>query len=194
MRLSLDKRDRHELVLITSTYGMPALLPMPIGTDTTDHPKSSVLPLPPGFTPLQDLPQNPTKIEGVFVPRPLEQAGIVMTSLGASMKLFGRWEPPASYNDNTYPNGLWPALTVERWRHNTTIGRDIFVEVLYKGFAADRPSRFAGEGHGAAVLRAADVRRADRVSHPADVHHRPAADETLPSRRPGLRWWRPRPE
>jgi hypothetical protein len=139
LRLSLDIRDRHELVLITSAYGMPALLPMPIvgakgDLDSTDHPKSSVFPLPPGFIPLQDRDPNPTKIEGVFVPRPLEQADILMTSLGASMKLFGRWEPPASYNDDKYSNGLWPALTLERWRHNTTLGRDVFVEVLYKGF------------------------------------------------------------
>jgi hypothetical protein len=117
-----------------ANFGLVAgVTPQPIAS--ADMPKSSVFPLPTGFTPdsLPDPsdpknPQGPATIEGLFVPQPLEQADIIMTTLGASINLLGRWEPPASYRE------LWPALTVERWRHNTTLGRDVFVEVLYKGF------------------------------------------------------------
>jgi hypothetical protein len=117
-----------------ANFGLVAgVTPQPMAS--ADMPKSSVFALPTGFKPdsLPDPydptnPQGPATIEGVFVPQPLEQADIIMTTLGASINLLGRWEPPASYRE------LWPALTVERWRHNTTLGRDVFVEVLYKGF------------------------------------------------------------
>ena len=135
-RTSLDVRDRHELVLLSSVYGLPALLPMP--TVDPERPAerpmradASVMPLPEGF------PVGKSTLvgsEGLYVPRPLSQVDLTLSALGANVNLEGQWEPPSGFFLDDAPAPIWPALTVERWRHQAFQGRDVFVEVVYKGF------------------------------------------------------------
>ena len=91
--MSLDTRDRYELVRLTSDF----------------------LHL-----------RNPNKTR--YVPRPFDVDRLLLTPLGAWMDAIGRWSPPVS--DNTPP----ASLTVEGWRHRTTMGRDHYAEVVYKGY------------------------------------------------------------
>jgi hypothetical protein len=133
MRMSTDARDRHELVLLSSVYGLPALLPVPdpnVFKPDNQRAESTVFPLPPGF------PQAAGQLgkEGVFSPQPLASAQIVLSSLGATVDLKGQWEPPSGFTMDGQVKPLWPALTVERWHHMAFLGRDVFVEVVYKGF------------------------------------------------------------
>lgn len=138
-RMSLDRRDRHELVLLSSVYGLPALLPMPtISTDENgkhnDPGKPAdpyVVPLPEGFTPAHNQYLGG---EGLYVPRPLSRSEITLSALGATVDLEGQWDPPSGYTLENKDTPLWPALTVERWKHRAFQGRDMFVEIVYKGF------------------------------------------------------------
>ncbi|NEJ82112.1 hypothetical protein GR268_36645 [Rhizobium leguminosarum] len=138
-RMSLDGRDRHELVLLSSVYGLPALLPMPtVSTSGTkkqedkDKPADPyVVPLPPGFTQAHN---QFLGYEGLYVPRPLSRTDITLSALGATVDIEGQWDPPSGFTLENKDTPLWPALTVERWKHRAFQGRDMFVEIVYKGF------------------------------------------------------------
>lgn len=139
-RMSLDGRDRHELVLLSSVYGLPALLPMPtISTDENGKQHNDpgkpadpyVVPLPEGYTPAHN---SYLGGEGLYVPRPLSRSEIRLSALGATVDLEGQWDPPSGYTLENKDTPLWPALTVERWKHRAFQGRDMFVEIVYKGF------------------------------------------------------------
>lgn len=149
-RLPMDIRDRFELVMLTSIYGLPSLLPEPtvIGEDGLPK-KEDVLPTKLGVTknPAADpfvapVPGGWVKSsgslgdEGVFVPRPFRQFEFRFTSLGATGYLTGEWEPPSGYLD--LKGGAkapeYPGLTIERVRDRAFQGRHVEVEVVYKGF------------------------------------------------------------
>jgi hypothetical protein len=67
------------------------------------------------------------RADGVrFVPKPVYAEQLMLTSLGAWMNIKGDWEPPQMSQQ--------AGLTIEEWRHRTTLGRDHFVRVVYKGF------------------------------------------------------------
>jgi len=104
-RSSLDPRDRHELVALTSRFGETALLGSP-----------SVVPR----------PDAPT--EGIFVPQPIAARLLLLSSLGATLRLKGAWAPPAA------ANSCGGALTIQLWNQNSQFGRDSIVVVEYKGF------------------------------------------------------------
>jgi hypothetical protein len=76
-RMSLDKRDRYELVRLTTE-------PPPDGA-------------------------------------PIEAEQLILSPLGAWLKVSGQWKPPSDLN-------------VREWRHRMTMGRDHFVRVVYRGF------------------------------------------------------------
>jgi hypothetical protein len=86
-RMSLDARDRNELVHLTSNWWL-----------------------------------------GGFVPRPVEAERLMLTPLGAYLRLQGYWDnfPPPFRDGKT--------LTVEQWRHTATLGRDHYVRVVYAGY------------------------------------------------------------
>ncbi|MER9611333.1 hypothetical protein NKI91_22190 [Mesorhizobium sp. M0312] len=138
MRMSLDARDRHELVLLSSVYGLPALLPVPdpvlfqnpSSTDDEKRAESTVFPLPKDYIAATGLLGD----EGIFAPQALSSADIALSSLGATVNLQGQWEPPSGFTMREDVQPLWPALTIERWQHQAFLGRDVFVEVVYKGF------------------------------------------------------------
>ena len=136
LRLPMNGRDRHELVILSSVYGLPALLPVPPARvdaaqdDDLKRAESTVFPPPKGF------PQEEGVLgkEGVYAPQPLMHAQMALSSLGATVNLHGQWEPPSGFTLEGEQLPLWPALTIERWHHEAFLGRDTFVEVVYKGF------------------------------------------------------------
>jgi hypothetical protein len=61
-----------------------------------------------------------------FIPSPVETERMMLTTLGAWLKVQGDWDPPNARR-------LGP-LTVEEWRHDATLGRDQYVRVVYAGY------------------------------------------------------------
>lgn len=113
-RASLDARDRHELVALSSGFGQPSLLG-----------SGQVLPIIDNRLQKEIGIKDPLR-EGLFIPKPINAALVMLTSLGATAKLLGVWSPPA--------NDSGGALTIQRWDHKAQIGRDVKVVVEYKGF------------------------------------------------------------
>jgi len=85
-RMSLDARDRNEIVHLTSDYYLPKFTPSPVDTEQ-----------------------------------------IMLSTLGAWLRLQGDWEPPS------LGAGLG-SLTLMQWRHVATMARDHYVRVLYSGY------------------------------------------------------------
>ena len=118
-RASTDARDRHEIVALTALYGYPALKgsQQVIQCDST----------PPPYAPAA-CGQSPAADIGCYVPLPIDARILQLTSLGASFKYQGRWDPPANAVEGD------GALSVTRYDHHGQIGRDIAARVEYKGF------------------------------------------------------------
>jgi hypothetical protein len=64
-------------------------------------------------------------IDGFF-PTPVETERLMLTTLGAWLRVEGDWEPPSLDPRNS--------LTVEQWRHDAAMGRDSYVRVVYAGY------------------------------------------------------------
>lgn len=69
----------------------------------------------------------------IFEPQPFEVEELELTSLGGSYRAMASFEPPAGAK-TLDGRPLFPAMSVERYQHWVVLGRDIFVEVLFKGF------------------------------------------------------------
>lgn len=152
-RNGLDANDRHELVVLSSVPGLPVVGRR--GPKGELDRKGSQIDPPPGFR-LADL-----KIEtldgtagasdilrdysAIYDPRELSVIELSLSALGGCLNLDTAFVPPASarrWNDAD----LFDAFTVERWRQRTVLGRDVLVEVVYKGFLFPL-------GHGASLVK-----------------------------------------
>ena len=125
-RSSLDAYDRHELVLLSSAYGLPVLgrrdlqYALVAGSDQFE-PRAD-------FTLMDVRPGS-----AIYRPKALNLRELTLTALGGTLRHDTSFNPPASaqYLDG---GNLFDALSIERWQHWTVLGRDIFTEVVYKGF------------------------------------------------------------
>lgn len=66
-----------------------------------------------------------------YKPQPMQLDHLMLTSLGGYLKGIGVWEPPKILF-SPQPR----ILTVEQWKHISTLGRDQYVRVVYKGYLA----------------------------------------------------------
>lgn len=143
---SMTGEDRREIVGLTSVYGLPALrrLYWKNPKTPTDDPAGMVVmpevqydymeqhlyPEQAGTTP--QVPQV-----GIVVPKPFTNAELNLSSRGATFSLRWQGEPPAA---DTMPRNsvdklaFFKAYTIERYVHRASRGRDVFVDVTYKGF------------------------------------------------------------
>lgn len=125
-RASLDAYARHELVLLTSAWGLPV-----VGRRTPSgalaERSSQVEPDP--LDRLIDVEPG----DAIYVPQPLRVQELALTALGGTLRHDSVFEPPAAAVHIT-GQSLFDALSVEKWQHWTVLGRDIFCEVVYKGF------------------------------------------------------------
>lgn len=139
-RASMSSYDRHELVALTSVWGMPALPRKPDsnapGGAAGDADTKRKRPRPSNFDPPKgfEITEPALEEQGIYVPPPLDIQEMTLTALGASLDLDTRFEPPASPYLKAKQENLFPAFSVERWKHRTTLGRDVAVEIVYKGF------------------------------------------------------------
>jgi hypothetical protein len=105
-RMSLDVRDRHELVHLTSNYAI-----------TQQKYLCNDGPLP-----------TAAHANSLQPPAPVNVERMMLTSMGGYLEAFGQWNP-AKVDMNHQ-------LTVQMWHHKATLGRDHYVKVLYKGYLA----------------------------------------------------------
>ncbi len=72
-------------------------------------------------------------LSAIYRPQPLALNELSLSAMGGSLDLDTAFEPPAGVllKDG---DGAFDALSIERWRQRTVIGRDVSVEVVYKGY------------------------------------------------------------
>jgi hypothetical protein len=126
-RAVMDGGDRHELVTLSSVYG----LPVNGRRDSSQHLLSDgdQIEPPPGYR-LLGLPDD---TDAIYSPRALNVTELALSALGGSVSLDTHFQPPAGVKPAGKSDPLF-VLDVERWRHTAVLGRDISVEVVYKGF------------------------------------------------------------
>lgn len=125
-RTSLDAYDRHELVVLSSAYGLPVLAKR---GESGDVLKDSDQFEPPNGYELVDVEGD----SAIYRPKTLSIRELTLTSMGGTLRHDTHFSPPASARQINGEN-LFDALSIERWQHWTVLGRDIYTEVVYKGF------------------------------------------------------------
>lgn len=131
LRLPMSSADRHELVALSSLCGLPTLPRLPTGKAQGK-----------GTNPIPDniVPPQPWKLreaddeQGIYIPPPMAVRELALTSLGGSLDILARFEPPAAPYAKGQPTPLFDALNIEGWTQRTVLGRDVSVELVYKGF------------------------------------------------------------
>ncbi len=126
-RSSLDAYDRHELVMLSSAFGLPVMPRTGTRTDTTTRQSSQ-------FTPDNEyLLKDVMPEQEIYRPRTLNVTDLAMSSLGATFDHDTSFTPPASAKFENGKN-LFDAFSIEHWQHSITFGRDVHCEVVYKGY------------------------------------------------------------
>jgi hypothetical protein len=106
-RASYDARDLHELVGLTGAYNYRALCGSAQVTCKGEPP---------------DTPE-----EGHYLSAPMKAELLLLSGLGASFRYRGAWSPPATVDSSG-------ALSLKRYEHNASLGRDSYVRLEYKGY------------------------------------------------------------
>jgi hypothetical protein len=71
----------------------------------------------------------------MWIPRPLEAEQMILTTLGASVRLRGHWDYPAPDQDPAVLEALgMPIPGLEQYEHVAGLGRDQLVRVVRRGF------------------------------------------------------------
>jgi hypothetical protein len=128
-RAVMDAGDRHELVTLTSVYGLPVIGRRDANTGQLLADGNQIEP-PPGYS-IYGLKEGG---DAIYSPRTLTVTELALSALGGSLSADTHFEPPAAVTLRNQRNPIFQALDVERWRHTAVLGRDISVEVVYKGF------------------------------------------------------------
>lgn len=126
-----DAFMRHELVLLTSAWGLPVTGRRTLqgqlsafSSQAEPEPQHQLVDIGPG--------------SAIYVPRTLAVSELSLSALGGSLRHDTSFEPPAAAKGLRplvgNPEPLFDALSIERWQQWTVLGRDIFCEVVFKGF------------------------------------------------------------
>lgn len=127
-RSSLDAYDRHEIVMLSSAFGMP-VMPSSGRQERTVGVEQAGQFKPDSDYTLIDVYQE----QEIYRPRSLDVSQLTLTALGGTLVHDTSFTPPASAKFLDGRN-LFDAFSVERWQHTTSLGRDVYAEVVYKGY------------------------------------------------------------
>ncbi|WP_158673422.1 hypothetical protein [Bosea sp. FBZP-16] len=135
-RLALDSYDRHEIVALSSVFGMPVIGKRSsafriIDTSQIEPPKDYALK---GLARTPGADGSQQDLSAIYMPEPLNVTALRLTGRGGSLNLDTAFHPPAAALRDQGRLPLFDSFSVERWRQVTTLGRDIEVEVVYKGY------------------------------------------------------------
>lgn len=142
---SLSARDRTELLVLTSGFGLPSLrrLVSSEANALNDDPKGMVI-RPDNAKQMRFLSSDTQNYEGhdvfqegILIPRPFKNFELTLSSLRACLRSSWEGEPPAPYIPKTGSKDrkfYADALSVQGYTHNVHYGRDVFVQIAYKGY------------------------------------------------------------
>ena len=128
LRSSLDAYERHELVLLTSAWGLPVRGQRELSGQLQALQAASQVELPAGWLPI-DLELG----SALYRPRPLQVREMRLTALGGTLRHDSDFVPPTAAR-HVIDGPLFDTLSIERWQHWIVLGRDVFAEVVYKGY------------------------------------------------------------
>ncbi|WP_156473228.1 hypothetical protein [Pseudorhodoferax sp. Leaf265] len=127
-RSTLDAYDRHEIVLLSSAWGLPVRGRREKSGELQALRVSSQVELPPEWR-LLDAQAG----TAIYRPRALKVRELTLTALGGSLRHDSDFVPPSAARHIVH-GPLFDSMSVERWQHWTVLGRDVFAEVVYKGY------------------------------------------------------------
>lgn len=125
-RSSLDAYDRHELVLLSSAYGLPVQGRRQLSGQLTED--SEQFEPPPGFELVDILDDS-----AIYRPKTLKIRELTLSSVGGTFRHETAFQPPSAALHMT-DSRIYDSLSIEKWQHWAVLGRDVYVEVVYKGF------------------------------------------------------------
>jgi hypothetical protein len=143
-RTSLDAFDRHELVTLSSLHGLPVIGKVGLdpqnnvvrlGKDQAEPPEGFQIATPNWEGVDEEKRKLLPSLNDVYLPKVLDTKGLelALSSLGGYLRVNTSFDPPASILTGKGED-YYSALSIERWRHNIVLGRDISAEVVYKGY------------------------------------------------------------
>ena len=136
-KTSVSSGDRAEVMMLSSAVGLAALravtltgLDMPNSlvrrpTDEHDYVWNKPVAIP------NDPDQRQVPQGGIMLPAPFSRFSARLTAFGADVDAEWHGEPVAPTPEVPFFNR---AFSVEKYVHRTSLGSDVFVEVVYKGF------------------------------------------------------------
>ncbi|TPK66287.1 MULTISPECIES: hypothetical protein [unclassified Mesorhizobium] len=132
-RTSLDAYDRHELVLLSSAYGLPVTgRRRQIGN--SDSNAGDLIEKSGQFEPGEDFHLiDATSDLAYYRPKPLDVSELSLSALGGFLDHDTNFLPPApavTYDGRS----LFDGLSIERWQHLIVLGRDVLATVVYSGY------------------------------------------------------------
>jgi hypothetical protein len=135
-RATLDAYDRHELVLLSSAYGLPVIgKRKPRDGDPPDSEVAGGLVANSGqMEPGDQFPiLEADDGQAVQRPQPLRVSELWLSALGGSLTHDTLFYPSAGLDD-LWGKKIFDGFSIERWRAEIVLGRDIVGEVVYKGY------------------------------------------------------------
>ncbi len=132
-RTSLDAYDRHQLVLLTSAYGLP-VTGKRLSLDAEGKRSGALVADSGQIEPGDDYALlDGRDDQAIYRPAPLDVRELALTALGGTL-LHDTTFKPAAGADDVYGNKIFEGFSIERWQHEIVLGRDIRAEVVYKGY------------------------------------------------------------
>jgi hypothetical protein len=135
-RAALDAYDRHELVLLSSGYGLPVIGKRkprdgdPPGSEVPGGLVANSGQMEPGDQfPILEADDG----QAVQRPQPLRVSELWLSALGGSLTHDTLFYPSAGLDD-LWGKKIFEGYSIERWRAEIVLGRDIVGEVVYKGY------------------------------------------------------------
>lgn len=115
-------------MLLSSAWGLPVRGRREKDGQLQTLKISSQIELPPAWWPI-DVESG----SALYRPRALKIQELVLSALGGTLRHDSDFVPPSAARHIAY-GPLFDSLSVERWQHWTVLGRDVFAEVVYKGY------------------------------------------------------------
>lgn len=139
-RTGLSANDRHQLLLLSSAYGLPVIgkrKPDRDGKSGELMDDSDQFSPDPGYT-LAELDPG----QAIYAPRTLDVSELSLSALGATFRHDTHFNPPLPallYQERGAPldfdgRPAFDGLSICRWEHDSLLGRDLRVRVAYKGY------------------------------------------------------------
>lgn len=140
-RACMDSYDRDQIVKLSSVHGLPTrvgragrTLDLRKDADSFDPPDNfQLIDLETTLIQNEEGHEIRRDLSAFYRPPPLDYRELTLMAPGGSLNLDTSFQPPISAK-RADGAALFDTLTLERWRHRAVVGRDIKVELVYRGY------------------------------------------------------------